>query len=67
MVNFANNITANHEFAEVPMDRIRRLLRDADSPQAECVVVWFALTWPRLWWSRRGWSRSWAAVGGYAP
>ena len=39
VVNFANNVTANHEFTEVPMDRIRRLLRDADSPQAECVVV----------------------------
>lgn len=39
-VSSANlNITVNHEFAEVPMDRIRQLLRDADSPEAECVVV----------------------------
>ena len=39
-VSFANlNITVNQEFAKVPMDRIRQLIRDADSPEAECVVV----------------------------
>lgn len=39
-VSSANlNITVNHEFAEVSMDRIRQLIRDADSPEAECVVV----------------------------
>lgn len=39
-VSAANlNITVNHEFAEVPMERIKRLIRDADSPEAECIVV----------------------------
>lgn len=39
-VSYANlNKTVNTEFAAVPLDRIRQLLRDADSPEAECIAV----------------------------
>jgi len=39
-VSHANlNKTVNREFGRVPMSRIKQLLRDADSPEAECIAV----------------------------
>lgn len=39
-VSFANsNKTVNREFAQVSRDQIKQLLRDADSPEAECLAV----------------------------
>jgi maleate isomerase len=32
-------ISVNYDFARVPLARIRQLLRDADSPEAECLVI----------------------------
>jgi maleate isomerase len=31
--------TVNNEFADTPVDRIRQLIRDADHPDAECIVI----------------------------
>jgi maleate isomerase len=40
VVSVANlNKTVNREFAQVSTDRIKQLLRDADSPEAECLAV----------------------------
>lgn len=39
-VSHANlGLTINRSFAAVPLDRIRQLIRDADSPDAQCIAV----------------------------
>lgn len=39
-VSHANlGLTRNTDFAAVPLDRIRQLIRAADSPEAECIAV----------------------------
>src|SRR5205814_5421410 len=39
-VSHANlGLSRNTAFAEVPLDRIRQLIRDADAPDAQCIAV----------------------------